>query len=120
MTLTKLEEARTLSLLTEMPHLISDPIKYVAFGGYVFTYATFTMLVMWTLCGQNLYTKIWSSEENIKILKELNPHDTRLAALTNTLSISQYIAQRIRELLQSLKPEELEFVIITMLEQHTD
>lgn len=116
MTLTKLEEIRTLSLLTERPHLIDDTEKYVAFGGYIFPWASFVALFMWAICGRNMYSKIWHSDVNVDCIKNLNPHDNNLVALSNH-SVGNYISNKMRELLRGLKPEEIESMVDIMIEQ---
>lgn len=118
MTLTNKEEARTLSILTDQPHMIIfDQKKYVAFKGYVFTYSTFSAVFMWAICGQSLYSKIWSDQENaIKTVKELNLHDKKLQALED-IKVGYYLAGKIRESMAKLSPAEVESAIVTMLSE---
>lgn len=116
MTLTNKEQARTLSLLTDQPHMIMiDEKKYVAFKGYVFTYSTFSAVFMWAICGQSLYSKIWSDQEHsIASVKELNLHDKQLQALED-INVGYYLAGKIRESMSKLSPAEVESAIVTML-----
>lgn len=116
MTLTDKEQARTLSLLTDQPHMITvDKKKYVAFKGYVFTYSTFSAVFMWAICGQSLYSKIWSDQENsVSTVKELNLHDKHLQTLED-IKVGYYLAGKIRESMSKLSPADVESAIVTML-----
>lgn len=112
----KIDEARTLSLLTERPHLILGSPNYVAFAGYILPLSTFTMIFMWSLCGQALYRKIWEEDlDAVKTCKNLNQHDNTLLTL-HTNQVGPYLKTKFEAALAGIKPSDLESIIHTFIE----
>lgn len=114
----EIEQARTFSLLSELPQFITSEREYVAFKGYIFTYSSFCVLLLWTLCGTNLYSRIWhDNKDNITSLIQLNPHDTQLEKLANA-AIGTYISNKFRKMLKNIEPDDIEYMIDKMLDDH--
>jgi len=117
MTVTDIEQARTLSLLTESPHLIVNDQKHVAFAGYVFTYSTFATVFMWAMCGQVIYKRIWAEQEGaVQSVKDLNPHDTRLQAMSDN-NVGNYLTSQLTIAMSKMNPGDMEKMIEKMLEE---
>lgn len=118
MKIIELEQARTLSLLSDLPHMIDDSKQYVAFKGYIFTYSCFCVLLLWTLCGTNIYSRIWhDNEDNIISLKEMNPHDKNLVNCSDT-NVGSYISNKFREMMKNMEPNEIEYMVDNMLAEY--
>lgn len=114
MTHTKIEQTRTLSILTEKPHFIRENGNFVAFAGYVFTYSMFSTLFFWSITGNHIYSKIWESDEkNIELTKSLNAHDQTLQNLSAAY-LKTYLTNKFKSILKKCNQDEIEYIINQM------
>ena len=104
-----IEEARTLSKLSDRPHIIDD--KFVAFAGIVLPLSSFSMMFMWAIAGSNFYHKIFI--EQVDLVSEchrLNPDIPNY----KSFKIGPHIAQKFKEVLSKLDPDEIEELVTHM------
>jgi len=100
-----IEEYRTLSKLTNRPHLFIDGNKkLVAFGGIILTLGIFSMIFMWTITKTSLYSALF--KEHTHLLEEcvnLNPNIN----LGNAKDIGATLVYKFHTILASLENNEL-------------
>lgn len=103
----EIEQAKTFSLLTEKPCFVNKDNKYIAFAGYVLPSSVFKVFFMWAICGQNIYNKIFSTNDyNILLCKTLNSHDKKLQDLSNT-EVGTYFSTKFKSALQKYTPDDI-------------
>lgn len=115
--ITNLTEARTLSTLTDRPHVIEhDGRKFVAFAGIVLPLSCFSMIFMWSLAGSNFYHKIFQEQADlIKECIDLNPD----MPFKTKRDIGPYFVSKYKSVLARLKPDEIEELLDQMFYETT-
>ena len=112
---TELENSRTQSLLSGLPHCIehSSSEKFVAYGGYILSYSTFSTIFMWTLCGPKIYHNIWKEQsDSIEDLKRMNPHDLVLKTLHSD-EVGQHMVDKFKAIMGN-SSNDVEHILHTM------
>lgn len=112
------QQLKTFSVLSETPQYIDHGAhnRYVSYLGYVFTYSTFSTLLMWAMCGPKLYYTIWTENtQAINQLKSMNSHDLAIESLTGD-GLAYYFINKIKQSLNDLKPEDVEKLLNQMFE----
>jgi hypothetical protein len=111
------EHMKTFSILSETPQFVDagPGNRYVSFLGYVFTYNTFSTLIMWCLCGPNIYYNIWKENNSVEQLKSLNSHDDSLKSM-NIDQLGSYFIHKLKENLTVMTASEIEKLLNHMFE----
>ena len=120
MTNTNIETVRTLSKLTDRPHIIEiENKRLVAFAGVVLPLCSFSMMFMWALAGSYFYHSIFQEQtELVKECIDLNPDLLNFSSVKRVNQVGPLITGRFRELLSKLKPEEIEELVDHMFAEY--
>lgn len=112
---TEAENLRILSLLSGLPHYIENENreKFVAYGGYIMSYSTFSTIFMWTLCGPKIYHNIWKERpDSIEDLRRMNLQDSVLTTLDSD-EVGQHMVDKFKSIMSD-SANDVEYILHTM------
>lgn len=112
---TETENLKVLSLLSGLPHYIENENreKFIAYGGYILSYSTFSTIFMWTLCGPKIYHNIWKEQsDSIEDLRRMNPQDLVLTSL-HADEVGQHMVDKFKSIMGD-SANDVEHILHTM------